>query len=225
MVTLTVYVEGGEDHPNMDAAAIGNSAALRKGFHEFFSKLLPTGSQISIEIWPSGGWEQAKNKFLKVEDKNNVVLFVDMDEKFAGLESKDAMREARLQEMGLMELSANTFLMFRETEAWFIFQSAIFTPFANTQNYIRRKADEEIKDNSLLKDYHHPEDIPEPSSKLNTIFRQHFAIQKKSGQKPKPASYHKGKHAPKLLELLDSPRLSPTFSDITRFQAYLSTLV
>lgn len=223
MVTLTVYVEGGEDHPNMSTTAVDNNIGLREAFNKFFSSLLSNIDKVRIETWPSGGWPQARSKFLNVLDKNNVVLFVDMDDKFENLADKVEMRKARLAELELTDLSEQVFFMFRETEAWFFSQTETIMMFAESEGFIKKKPNEEIHDNLLIRTFH-PEDIRDPSGKLNTIFRQHFEKERRSGQKPKPVSYHKGRHAPALLELLDAPALSPIFSDVKRFQEYLGTL-
>lgn len=221
MVALTVYVEGGVlPHPNNDPLTLDNSDRLRRSFHTFFSKLLSPQDTIDIKVLPGAGDKQSA-KFLlghaSIATDTNVVLFVDMD-------NAPDKRAARLTELGLTEVSEQVYFMVQEMEAWFIAQPEIFTAFADTEGYQRKRPDSEIPNNSLLKNKH-PEAIEAPSEKLHTIFGQHFAIQKKASGKPKPASYKKLKHSPALLELIDAPKLAPVFSDVKRFQEYLGALV
>ncbi len=220
MVALTVYVEGGVlPHPNIDPLTLDNSDRLRRSFHTFFSKLLSPQDTIDIKVLPDAGDKQSAKFLLEhssIATDTNVVLFVDLDK-------APDKRGDRIAELGLNEVSEQVYFMVQEMEAWFIAQPEIFTSFADTEGYERKKPDAKIPNNSLLKNKH-PETIEEPSAKLDTIFGQHFAIQKKAGGKLKPASYKKLKHSSLLLELLDAPKLSPIFSDVKRFQEYLGTL-
>jgi hypothetical protein len=77
-LNVTIYVEGGGDGP-------ATIAACRRGFLEFFAKLLPGKQRVNVR--PFGGRKQTYDAFvLSLKDRNNelhTILLVDAEEPVA----------------------------------------------------------------------------------------------------------------------------------------------
>ena len=114
------------------------------------------------------------------------------------------------------------FFMIHEMEAWILSQTDKIEVFGKNEGLIRKKCDEDISNNPLLKGKH-PEAIVKPSSKLDTILRQYFVVSRKRNGKERKTGkrYSKTRDAPKLIGLLDLEPLTQTFDEVNRMIDYI----
>ena len=87
---------------------------------------------------------------------------------------------------------------------------------------IRKRDNEEISGNSLIKNKH-PEQINKPSEKLDTIFRQYFDVVKirRGFERKIGKRYSKAFDGPKLIGLLDLQTLMQYFDEAKRLIDYI----
>jgi hypothetical protein len=114
------------------------------------------------------------------------------------------------------------FFMIQEMEAWILSQIDKIEEFGKNEGLIRKRNNEEINNNSLIKNKH-PEQINKPSEKLDTILRQYFDVVKiRRGKERKIGKrYSKAKDSPKLIGLLKLPILMQYFDEAKRLVDYI----
>ncbi len=114
------------------------------------------------------------------------------------------------------------FFMIQEMEAWILSQVDKIEEFGRKEGLIRKRNNETIKNNSLIKNIH-PEEIKKPSSKLDTILRQYFDVVKTRGGKERKIGkrYSKAKDGPKLIGLLELQILMQCFDETKRLIDYI----
>lgn len=214
MVDITIYVEGKpEDDPAV--ATVDSSVTFRENFYKLFSqKLLP--KKFNLKIEPFGTITHVKRMLNYAKDqKINAAFLIDLD----------APKEKRKERLSYYESSDVTkiFFMIQEMEAWILSQVDKIEEFGKNEHLERKKPDEHIAANPLIKNKH-PEDIENPADKLNTILRQYFHENKirRGTSKKSVKSYSKAKDAPKLIGLLELQRLMLCFDDANRLVGYIS---
>ncbi|MDY6803209.1 MAG: DUF4276 family protein [Cyanobacteriota bacterium] len=211
MINITIYVEGGqgEELKNNAALTVDNSAVFRESFHKLFSQQL-SPTKFNLIIQPFGSVTRAIEMLKDIEKEgNNGVILIDLD-------APKEDREERLKHYNPFD-TTKIFFMIQEMEAWIISQVDKIEEFGIYEGLIRKKANEDIKDNSLIKNKH-PEEIEKPSKKLDTILRQYFDVVKtRSGkEKLKGKRYSKAKDGPKLIGLLELQVLMEDFDEAKR---------
>jgi hypothetical protein len=139
----------------------------------------------------------------------NGVLLIDLD----------APKEQRVERLNQYEPFAPSkiFFMIQEMEAWIFSQVDKIEEFARNEGLIRKRVNEDIQSNPLIKNIH-PEAISKPDEKLDTIFRQYFDIVKIRGNKEsrKGKRYSKTKDGSKLIGLLELKFLMRDFDEAQR---------
>ncbi|MGK7905261.1 MAG: hypothetical protein AB4352_28400 [Hormoscilla sp.] len=87
---------------------------------------------------------------------------------------------------------------------------------------IPKIANEDIHNNLLIKN-RHPEEISQPSEKLDTILRQYFDVVKirRGKEYRKGKRYSKTKDGPKLIGLLELEILMQDFDEAKRLIDYI----
>ena len=145
-----------------------------------------------------------------IEEKGtNAVILIDLD-------ARKEEREERLKHYNPFD-TTKIFFMIQEMEAWIISQVYKIEEFGINEGLRRKKANEKIDNNSLIKNKH-PEEIEKPSEKLDTILRQYFDVVKIRGgkEKLKGKRYLKAKDGAKLIGLLDLQSLMEYFDEARR---------
>lgn len=214
MVKITIYVEGGNDQTA--AGTADNSQIFREGFSRLFAQKFPE-NEFDLAIQPIGSVNNAKPYLESIVRKNlEGVILIDLD----GPESE---RQKRLNDNYPNLPTDRIFFMIQEMESWILSQPDKIELHAENQAFIRKKEEQKIANNALLRNKH-PEDIKTPSRALNTLFQQYFAIEKKRGGKvrSKPKNYSKTKDGPKIIALLDLSTLTKTFKDAANLVIYIS---
>lgn len=215
MVKITVFIEGGIlPGDNTAVQTIDNSEKFRESFRKIFNALIPN-DQYELDITPSGPNKQAIKFFQQnIEKGLNAVLLIDLDDVKGNKNNK-------IEEFGITLGLNNIFFMVQEMEAWILSQTGILDTYGQQEGFIRKRVDELISEDTLIRNID-PEDIIEPSKKLNTIFRKYFSISKvRNGRtRERPKSYGKLKDAPGLIELLNVCELINTFEDIQHMKDF-----
>ncbi|HDN27987.1 MAG TPA: DUF4276 family protein, partial [Thioploca sp.] len=118
--------------------------------------------------------------------------------------------------------TAKVFFMIQEMEAWILSQVDKIEEFGKDEGLIRKRDNEEISGNSLIKNKH-PEQINKPSEKLDTIFRQYFDVVKirRGFERKIGKRYSKAFDGPKLIGLLDLQTLMQYFDEAKRLIDYI----
>ncbi len=215
MVDITIYIEGGAQSEKPDVLTVDNSAVFRENFYKLFSqKLSPT--EFNLKIKPFGPIEETKKMLEHIEIKGiNGVVLIDLD----------APKEKRDERIGWYNPSVRKkiFFMIQEMEAWILSQTDKIEVFGRNEGLTRKKADEDIKTNPLLKNKH-PEDIDKPSEKLNTILRQYFDVVKirQGKERKKGKGYSKAKDGPNLIGLLELQILMQDFDEARKLVDYIN---
>lgn len=193
---------------------VDNSPIFRENFHKLFSQELPT-TEFNLQIKPFGSITQAKKKLEQIETQGiNAVLLIDLD-------APPAKRKERLNQYKPFD-TTKIFFMIQEMEAWILSQVDKIEEFGKTEGLIRKKANEAIKNNSLIKNKH-PEQINKPSEKLDTILRQYFDVVKirRGKEQKKGKRYSKVKDGPRLIGLLNLSILMQDFDEAKRLVDYI----
>ncbi|MGE0086785.1 MAG: DUF4276 family protein [Desulfococcaceae bacterium] len=214
MVDITIYVEGGVESENPAVLTVDNSAIFRENFHKLFSQKL-SHAEFNLRIEPFGSVTKAKKMLERTETQNiNAVLLIDLD----------APKEERNERLGYYAPLDTTkiFFMIQEMEAWILSQPDKIEEFGKNEGLIRKRDNEDISLNSLIKNKH-PEQIQKPGEKLDTILRQYFDIVKtRQGKERKTAKrYSKAKDGPKLIGLLELQILMNCFDEAERLVDYI----
>jgi len=213
MVDLTIYVEGVQSEKSA-VLTVDNSAILRENFHKLFSQKL-SSTEFNLRIKPFGTITQAR-KMLELMDTQgiNAVLLIDLD-------APPEKRDERLNQYKPFD-TTKIFFMIQEMEAWILSQVDKIEEFGKTEGLIRKRNNEDINNNSLIKNKH-PEQINKPSEKLDTILRQYFDIVKiRRGKERKIGKrYSKAKDGPKLIGLLNLQNLRQYFDEAKRLVDYI----
>jgi len=213
MVDITIYVEGVQSE-NSAVLTVDNSAILRENFHKLFSQKL-SSTEFNLRIKPFGTITQAR-KMLELMDTQgiNAVLLIDLD-------APPEKRDERLNQYKPFD-TTKIFFMIQEMEAWILSQVDKIEEFGKTEGLIRKRNNEDINNNSLIKNKH-PEQINKPSEKLDTILRQYFDIVKiRRGKERKIGKrYSKAKDGPKLIGLLNLQNLRQYFDEAKRLVDYI----
>lgn len=214
MVNITIYIEG-KQSKNPAVLTVDNSAVFRENFYKLFSQKLPP-TEFNLRINMFGTVTQTENilKDIEIQDINSVVL-IDLD---APKEKRD-YRLSRYKPSDRKKI----FFMIQEMEAWILSQTDKIEEFGRNEGLIRKKADEDIKTNKLLKDKH-PEEIPKPVNvKLDTILKEYFDVVKiKRGKRRENAKrYSKAKDGPKLIGLLELQILMQDFDEASKLLDYI----
>lgn len=208
MVSITIYVEGGNQGNNNKAAqTFDNSALFREGFHKLFAQQFDE-NEFNLVIQPIGSVTQSRNYLAKViANGAKGAILIDLD-------GPKTEKESRLQDNYSDLDTTCLFFMIQEMEGWILSQPAILDDYGQAEGYTRKRPGEKIEDDNLLKDKH-PEDLTDPAGKLNTLFRKYFAVEKIRRGKPKskPKSYSKSKDGPKLIGSLELNSLKETFDE------------
>ncbi len=193
---------------------VDNSAVFRENFHKLFSQKL-SSSEFNLSIAPFGTITQARKMLEHVEThKLNAVLLIDSD---APKEEKDE----RLKYYKPFD-TTKIFFMIQEMEAWILSEVVKIEEFGKSEGLIRKRIDEDIKNNSLIKDKH-PEQIDKPSEKLDIILRQYFDVVKIRQNKERKIGkrYSKTKDGSKLIGLLELQILMECFDEAKRLVDYI----
>ncbi|MCB9234136.1 MAG: hypothetical protein H6581_20945 [Bacteroidia bacterium] len=216
MVDLTIYVEGGAwISAGGDAAlTIDNSQVFREGFHKLFSQKL-SEDHFNLIIQPIGSVTQTRNYLQKLSLRKNAgIILIDLD----GPKSEKGLRLEHYKPLDTSRL----FFMVQEMESWILSQPEILSTYAKFEGLNFKKPDENLSDDSLIKNIH-PEEISNPSEKLNTLFRKYFSELKIRGGKPKPKakSYSKSKDGPRLIGLLNLDSIITDFDEAERLISFV----
>lgn len=212
MVDITIYIEGMQSE-NPAVLTVDNSAMFRENFHKLFSQKL-SFTEFNLKIKPFGTVTQARKMLELIETQGiNAVLLIDLD---APKEKKDE----RLNQY--KPFDTKVFFMIQEMETWILSQIDKIEEFGKNEGLIRKRNNEEINNNSLIKNKH-PEQINKPSEKLDTILRQYFDVVKiRRGKERKIGKrYSKAKDSPKLIGLLKLPILMQYFDEAKRLVDYI----
>jgi hypothetical protein len=107
-------------------------------------------------------------------------------------------------------------------ESWILSQIDKIEEFGKTEGLIRKRDNEDINNNSLIKNKHR-EEIKKPSEKLDTILRQYFDIVKirRGKQRKIGKRYSKAKDGPKLIGLLNLEILMQDFDEAKKLVDYI----
>ncbi|MDM8542515.1 DUF4276 family protein [Desulfococcaceae bacterium HSG9] len=213
MVNITIFIEGGRSH-NPAAATIDNTAVFRENFHKLFVQKLPS-TKFNLSIIPFGSITKARKMLQHIETQRiNAALLIDLD----------APKEKKDERLGFYEPFDTTkiFFMIQEMEAWILSQVDKIEKFGKNERLIRKKVDQDINDNPLLKEKH-PEQISKPSEKLKTILRQYFDVVKIKGNKERKIGkrYVKAKDGPALIGLLELHLLMQNFNEANKLVDYI----
>jgi len=150
MVEITIYVEGVMS-TNPSVLTIDNSVLFRESFHKLFSQKLHP-ENFDLRIVPFGTVTQARRKLDHLKKKGiNGVLLIDLD-------APKEQKNARIENYS----GYNTeiiFFMIHEMEAWILSQTDKIEVFGKNEDLTRKKCDEDISNNPLLKGKH-PEGLP-----------------------------------------------------------------
>jgi len=213
MVNITIYIEGVQSE-NTTVLTVDNSAIFRENFHKLFSQKL-FSAEFNLIIRPFETITQAGKMLKDIETRGiNAVILIDLD-------APKEKRYKRLERYRSFDTS-KIFFMIQEMEAWILSQVDKIEEFGKNEGLIRKRTDEDMKNNSLIKNYH-PEQIDKPSQKLDTILRQYFDIVKIRQGKPrkKGKRYSKTKDGPKLIGLLKLQTLMQDFDEAKRLLDYI----
>ncbi|MDU9048658.1 MAG: DUF4276 family protein [Candidatus Electrothrix sp. Rat3] len=214
MVDITIYVEGAGKINDPTALTVDNSVIFRENFHKLFSQQL-SPLEFNLMIRPFGTVTQAKKRLEYIENQGiNAVLLIDLD-------APKGKREERRQYYEPFD-TKKIFFMIQEMEAWILSQIDKIEEFGKSEGLIRKKGDQDINDNPLLKEKN-PEQIRKPSEKLDTIFRQYFDVVKIRGNKERKRGkrYSKTKDGPRLIGLLKLSSLMECFDEARRLIGYI----
>ncbi|MBV6429621.1 MAG: hypothetical protein KIPDCIKN_04186 [Haliscomenobacter sp.] len=216
MVSVTIYIEGGTVNANESAEAqtIDNSSVFREGFHKLFSQKFAE-DDFDLIVQPIGPISQTKN-YLKrlIDDEIDGVILIDLD-------GPKNQKNDRLQSYSPLDTS-RLFFMIQEMESWILSQPEKLDEHAENEGLTRKRRNEEIENDPLIRNTH-PEELSDPSGKLNTLFRKYFSIEKNRRGKVKkgPKSYSKTKDGPKLIGLLNLDSLIEVFDEANNLIIFL----
>ncbi len=213
MIDITIYIEGVKSD-NPAVVTVDNTAVFRENFHKLFSQQL-SSETFNLIIQPFGTITQSRKMLEHIEKQGiNGVLLIDLD----------APKEQRLERLNQYEPfdTSKIFFMIQEMEAWILSQVDKIEEFARNEGLIRKRVNEDIQSNPLIKNIH-PEAISKPDEKLDTIFRQYFDIVKIRGNKEsrKGKRYSKTKDGAKLIGLLELKFLMRDFDEAQRLVDYI----
>jgi hypothetical protein len=219
MVSVTIYVEGGVVNAAGDASVqtVDNSGVFREGFHRLFSQEL-SEEDFELVVQPIGSVYNAKKHLKKIVDEGmNGVILIDLD-------GPRANRADRLQTYAPLDTS-RLFFMIQEMESWILSQPEKLDEYGKKEGLTRKRPQEQIGDDGLIRGLH-PEAIAHPSSKLNTILRKYFSIEKvrKGKKKSSPKTYSKTKDGPQLIGLLELNALKQVFDEVQRLIVFIKPL-
>ncbi len=211
MIDITIYIEGvqGGESKNNAALTVDNSAVFRESFYKLFSQQL-SPTKFNLIIQPFGSVSRAIKMLGHIEEEGtNAVILIDLD-------APKEQREERLKHYNPFE-TTKIFFMIQEMEAWIISQVDKIEELGINEGLRRKRANEAIDNNSLIKNKH-PEEISKPSEKLDTILRQYFDVVKIRGgkEKLKGKRYLKAKDGSKLIGLLELQFLMEDFDEVRR---------
>jgi hypothetical protein len=214
MVTITIYIEGNTNEDPI-IATIDNSSLFRENFHKLFVQHL-SETEFNLIIQPIGSVSQTRKYLQKIQDDmSKSIILIDLD-------GPKNTRQNKLQSYSPLDTS-RLFFMIQEMESWILSQTDKIDNYANDQGYTRRRINAKIENDSLIKGLH-PEDIPDPSARLNTLFRKYLLynkIKKDKNQNMKPKNYVKAKDGPRLIGYLDLTVLITTFQEVESMIKYL----
>jgi 5S rRNA maturation endonuclease (ribonuclease M5) len=146
MVEITIYIEGMPSE-NPAVLTVDNSAIFRENFHQLFSQKLST-TEFNLRIKPFGSITQAKKMLEQIETQGiNAILLMDLDA------PKEKIDE-RLNQYQPFDTS-KIFFMIQEMEAWIISQIDKIEEFGKNEGLIRKRNNEAINNNSLIKKTNH----------------------------------------------------------------------
>lgn len=208
MIDITIYVEGVRSE-NPAVSTVDNSAVFRENFHKLFSQQL-SPQEFDLKIMTIGSITRTRETLEKMERRGtNGVLLIDLD-------APKEKREERLNRYKPRDRE-KIFLMIQEMEAWIISQVDKIEAFANNEGWTRKRGDEAIADNPLIRG-RHPEEIDKPGQTLDTILRQYFDVVKirKGRTRTKGKRYSKAKDGSRLIGLLELKILMQQFDEVER---------
>ncbi len=80
MVTISIFIEGGNPNLNSSAATNNNSTKLRESFNSIFSQII-SPSNYNLKIKMSGGIAGTVKKYkLEIKKDKNALLLIDLDD-------------------------------------------------------------------------------------------------------------------------------------------------
>lgn len=213
MVDVTIFIEGVKSQ-NPAVSTVDSSIDFREKFHKLFSQEI-SPAEFNLNIMPFGSITKAKNMLKYIETRRiTAALLIDLD----------APKEQRDERLSFYQPLDTTkiFFMIQEMEAWILSQIDKIEQFGDEKGWIRKRGNENIKDNPLIRNYH-PEQISKPSQKLDTLLRQYFDIVKKRQNKVRKTGkrYLKAKDGPNLIGLLELKRLMKDFDEAKRLIDYI----
>jgi hypothetical protein len=215
MIDITIYIEGVPSTNQVagtpEVLTMGNAASFRESFYKLFSQQL-SPKKFNLMIQTFGSVTLTDKMLNHIEKKGiNAVVVIDLD-------APKSKKDERLQRYEVQHQD-QIFFMIQEMEAWILSQVDKIEQFGANEGLIRKKRDEDIASNPLIKN-RHPEEISKPSEKLDTIFRQYFDKLDRQGR-AKAIRYSKAKDGPKLIGLLELDVLMLHFDEVKRLVDYI----
>ena len=212
-IDITIYIEGVQSDNNA-VLTIDNAAIFREKFYQLFSQQL-SSEKFNLIIQPFGSITKARKMLERIEKQQiNGVLLIDLD----GPKQQIEQRLKRYKPFDTTKI----FFMIQEMEAWILSQVDKIEEFGKNEGLIRKRANEDIYTNPLIKNKH-PEEISKPNEKLDTILRQYFDVIKirRGKEQQKSKRYSKTKDGPKLIGLLELQILMQHFDEAKRLVDYI----
>ncbi len=213
MVNITIYIEGVQSE-NTAVLTVDNTVIFRENFHKLFSQKL-SSAEFNLIIKPFGSITKTRKTLEHIEEQGtNAVLLIDLD-------APNEKRDERLERYNPFD-TTKIFFMIQEMEAWILSQVDKIEEFGKNEGLIRKRNNEEINNNPLIKNKH-LEEINKPSGKLDTILRQYFDVVKirKGKERKSGKRYLKAKDGPKLIGLLELQILMQYFDEAKRLIDYI----
>lgn len=218
MVKVSVFVEGppvSNDTSSLESLYAVNELEFQRAFNQLLSQELDL-QDVEIAVFSLGSVTKAPTYAKQIIEKEiDALILIDLD-------APPEERVKRLQDNYIIEAHDRIFFMIQEMEAWILSQPSIIDNFAKINKLNRKKPDEEIAENSLLKGKN-PKYISGPKKKLKTLFSQYLQEKKQRGNRInlKNRRYNERRDAPALIRLLSLSQLRQDFDEVDKLIQYL----